>query len=403
MFLPFKIAKKYFFSSKKKRFIHFISLISIIGVCVGTATLIIVLSVFNGLEDLNRQIFNSSDPDLKIEAQKGKSFQIEAGILNQVEEIKGVKNISQIIEENALAKLDEDQIIVHLKGVDSSYQTNTKLSSTTVDGLLVTRFEGLPYAFVGGGVYTTLNLEVQNYLKPLELWFPKNQKVNILNPEENINRLSLPVSGVFALEQQFDNYVFIPIEEMEKLTELEGKRTAIEISLNDQSELPNIQKELKNILGDKFSVKNRDEQNEALFRAIKVEKLFIFIALLFIIGIASFNIFFSLSMLVLDKKDDIATLAALGADKTKIQQIFMIEGALVGFTGALVGILIGVGVCLSQIHFGWLKMGMEFAIVDAYPVKLKITDIVLTFIGIFFITIIACYFPSKKALNFTKN
>ncbi len=371
-----------------------------IGVCIGTAALIIVLSVFNGLEDLNREIFKSSDPDLKITASVGKSFDLDSLKLTKIKAINGIKSITQVIEDNALAKQGDDQIIVHLKGVDSTFQQTTKLGEALVDGIASTEINGLPYAFVGGGVYTRLNLQTQNFLDPLELWYPKNQKLNVLNPEDNITRASLPVSGVFALEQQFDDYVFIPIGQMQNLTGLKNKLTAYEIFINQNDNPDNIKLALGNILGKKFTIRDRDEQNEALFRAIRIEKLFIFVALLFIIGVASFNIFFSLSMLVLDKKDDISTLAALGANKNLIQKIFFTEGAFIGILGSTIGMLVGITVCLSQMYFGWLKMGMEFAIIDAYPVQLKFNDIIYSSIGILLITVLASFFPARKAISF---
>lgn len=400
MNLSFHIAKKYFFSRKKRSFIHFISIISMLGVCVGTAALIIVLSVFNGLEDLNRTIFKSTDPDIKIKAANSKSFALDSTILSKIKNLSEVNNVIQVIEDNALAKREDDQIIVVVKGVDSTFQTNSPLKANVLDGELLLNYEGESFAFVGGGVYNTLNLQSFNYLRPLQLWYPKNQKLNVLNPENNINRLSLTVSGVFVLEQQFDNLIYIPLEQMERLTEMVGRRTSFEIQVNDVGKIESLKSELKSIMGPDFDVKDRDEQNASLYRAIKIEKLFIFIALLFIIGIASFNIFFALSMLVLDKKEDIKTLSALGADGNLVKRIFLSEGAIISLTGGIIGLVFGVGICWSQMQFGWLKMGMQYAIVDAYPILLKGSDVLISVLGISTIAFLASYFPSRKAVKF---
>lgn len=400
MNLSLHIAKKYFFSKKKRSFIHFISLISMLGVCVGTAALIIVLSVFNGLEDLNRTIFKSSDPDIKIKSANSKSFYFDQTLFIKIRSLEGISHITQVIEDNALAKRDEDQIIVQVKGVDSTFQLFSPLKKSVIDGELLLNYEKEYYAFVGGGVYNTLNLQSFNYLRQLQLWYPRNQKLNVLNPESNINKVTLPVSGVFVLEQQFDNLVYLPIQLMEELTEMHGKRTSIEIKATNQNAIPALKNQLKTLLGEGFDIKDRDEQNASLYRAIKIEKLFIFIALLFIIGIASFNIFFALTMLVLDKKEDIQTLSALGASQSLVKRIFLAEGAIISLTGGIIGMIIGVGVCWSQMQFGWLKMGMEFAIVDAYPILLKTSDVILSILGIGIIAFLASYFPARKAVKF---
>ncbi len=400
MNLPLHIAKKYFFSRKKRSFIHFISIISMLGICVGTAALIIVLSVFNGLEDLNRMIFKSSDADIRVSAVKGKTFERAAVPLEVLKQTEGVESITEVIEDNALAMREEEQIIVRVKGVDSTFQINNPLKNALFEGEFLIHQDSTDFAFVGGGVYSVLSLQSFNFLRPLQLWYPRNQKINALNPESNINRLTLPVSGAFVLEQQYDNLVYIPIARMESLTELYDRRTSLEIRLSDQANLGGVKNTLKEILGDEFEVKDRDEQNAALFRAIKIEKLFIFLALLFIIGIASFNIFFALSMLVLDKKEDIKTLAALGAPESLVLRIFLSEGAIISFSGAILGLLIGVGVCWSQMQYGWLTMGMQYAIVDAYPVLLKASDVVVSLAGIILIAFSASIFPARKAVKY---
>ena len=400
MNLSFHIAKKYFFSGKKRSFIHFISIISMVGVCVGTAALIIVLSVFNGLEDLNRSIFKSYDSDIKISSSQSKSFTLDEVLLDKIKNLDGVDNVIQVLQDNALAKRDNDQVIVVVKGVDSTFESHSPLAKSIIEGELLLQYEDENYACVGGGIYHTLNLQSFNYLRQLELWYPRNQKLNVLNPESNISKVTLPISGAFVLEQQFDNHMYIPLELMETLTDLKGKRTSFEITASDENRIDAIKSELKILMGDGFDVKDRDEQNASLYRAIKIEKLFIFIALLFIIGIASFNIFFALSMLVLDKKEDIKTLSALGADKALVQMIFLSEGAIISLTGGLIGLILGVGICWSQMQFGWLKMGMEFAIVDAYPILLKSSDVLLSMLGIIIIAFLASYFPSRKAVKF---
>ncbi|UBM60180.1 FtsX-like permease family protein [Marinilongibacter aquaticus] len=401
MKLAFYIAKKYFFSSKKRGFIHFISIISMLGVCLGTAALIIVLSVFNGLEELNRSIFKSSDPDIRIQSTQSKTFAQEAINWAALEKIEGIDKTTKVLEDNALARRNEEQMIVVVKGVDSTFIRHNPLEANLYDGELLLKKDSEYFAFVAGGVYSTLSLQSFNYLRPLELWYPKNQKLNVLNPESNISTLVLPVSGAFVLEQEYDNIIYVSLEMMEKLTEMPGQLSSLDIQLTDEKYTNQVKNKLEKLFPENFSIKDRDQQNEALYRAIKIEKMFIFMALLFIIGIASFNIYFALSMLVLDKKDDIQTLSALGASKKLIRSLFLAEGGIISLTGALIGLIFGVGICWSQMQYGWLKMGMEFALVDAYPILLKFSDVCLSIFGILIITFLASVFPAKKATRFT--
>jgi len=373
-----------------------------LGVCVGSMSLVIVLSVFNGLEGLNRMIFKAQDPDLKIELIEGKGFKLADEAISKIEKIESVSFVNPVIQDNALARNGDAQMVVTIKGVDQKFEQVSPLVHSVVEGRLMLQQDSIPYAFVGGGVYGMLGLNVQDFLYPLEIWYPRNQKLNVLNPEDNINTIVVPVSGVFSLEQQFDDLVFLPIEIVERLTDYQGKRTAIEVYLSDEKVTNKVKSELKDIMGRAFTVKDRDEQNEALFKAIEIEKLFIFISLLLIIGIASFNIFFSLTMLVIDKQDDIQTLSALGARRNLVQRIFFTEGAMIAFIGASIGLVLGAVICWLQMQFGFVTMGMESAIVDAYPVEMKLSDFVYASLGIIIITVIAAFFPARRAVAYMK-
>lgn len=377
-------------------------MLSMLGVCVGTMSLVIVLSVFNGLEELNRMIFKAQDPDLKVELIEGKGFELSDEVVSKIEKIKSVSFVNPVIQDNALARNGDAQMVVTIKGVDQKFEQVSPLVNSVVEGRLMLQQDSIPYAFVGGGVYGMLGLNVQDFLYPLEIWYPRNQKLNVLNPEDNINTIVVPVSGVFSLEQQFDDLIFLPIEIVEQLTDYQGKRTAIEVYLSDEEVTNTVKSELKDIMGGAFTVKDRDEQNEALFKAIKIEKLFIFVSLLLIIGIASFNIFFSLTMLVIDKQDDIQTLSALGAKRNLVQRIFFTEGAMIAFIGASIGLTLGAIICWLQMQFGFVTMGMQSAIVDAYPVEMKLSDFVYASLGIIIITVIAAFFPARRAVAYMR-
>ncbi|WP_394992481.1 ABC transporter permease [Emticicia sp.] len=397
MNLSLLIAKRYFFSKKKKSFINFISIISMLGIGVGTMALVIVLSVFNGLEDLNRQIFKSFDPDIKISALIGKNFVLENDKITKIKQLQEVAFVTEVIQDNALVKYNNSQMVVNLKGVDDTFQNHSRLKESLVEGNFVLSKDSTNYAFIGGNVYVALNISLQNIIEPLEIWYPRNNKTISLNPQDNINALIINVSGVYSLEQFHDDFVYVPLAFAQQLTEYGNKRTALEVQLKPNVNVEKAQNDIRNIFGEKYLIQNQDEQNATLFRAIKWEKLFIFVALLFIIGIASFNIFFSLTMLVIDKKDDIKSLSAMGADATLIKRIFFSEGAIISFIGAIVGLFLGGLICYLQEKYGLIKMGMQSAIIDAYPVKMNFSDFVLTAFAMIIITLVASYLPAQRA------
>jgi lipoprotein-releasing system permease protein len=368
-----------------------------LGIGVGTMALVIVLSVFNGLEDLNRQIFKSFDPDIKISAVVGKSFVLENDKLVKIKQLPDVAFVTEVIQDNALVKYNNSQMVVNLKGVDDTFQKHSRLKESLVEGNFVLSKDSTNYAFIGGNVYVALNISLQNIIEPLEIWYPRNKKTSSLNPQENINSLIINVSGVYSLEQFHDDFVYVPLAFAQQLTEYGNKRTALEVQLKSDANLGKVQDQIRDIFGEKYLVQNQDEQNATLFRAIKWEKMFIFIALLLITGIASFNIFFSLTMLVIDKKDDIKTLSAMGADASLIKKIFFSEGAIISFVGAIVGLFLGGLICFLQERYGLIKMGMESAIIDAYPVKMNLSDFILTAVAIIIITLVASYLPAQRA------
>lgn len=397
MNLSFLIAKRYFFSKKKKSFINFISIISMLGIGIGTMSLVIVLSVFNGLEDLNRKIFKSFDADIKISPKSGKSFLLDKTKIAQLKAINDVLYITEVIQDNALVKYQNSQMVVTLKGVDETFQAYSPLKKSLVEGNFVLTKDSVDYAFIGGNVYAALNISLQNIIEPIEIWYPRNRKSISLNPEDDINREILNISGVYSLEQLHDDFVYVPLQVAKQLTEYGEKRSAIEVQTKPNADIAQIQTTIKSILDENFLVQNQDEQNASLFRAIKIEKLFIFIALMFIIGIASFNIFFSLTMLVIDKQQDLNTLFAMGADEGLVKRIFYSEGALVSFIGAIVGLVFGGLICFIQERYGIIKIGIESSFIDAYPVKMQLNDFVWTAISIIFITLMASYLPAKRA------
>lgn len=400
MNLPIFIAKRYFFSRKKSSFISLISIISMLGVCIGTMALVVVLSVFNGLEDFQRKLFKNIDSDLKVSSSKGKKFECPRILIQQIAQVEGVKNTTEVIQENALLRYNKAQMVVTLKGVDENFLKQERLKSSLVDGELKLGASGVNYALVGSGVAYLLGIDLDAYFIPIEALYPHNNNSKTIDfyATDAFNQANLLPAGVFTIEQEFDNsFVFVPLAFAQELFEYGNKRSALEIQVRDKNELTSVQKRLKTLLGDTFIVQNQDEQHASLLKAIKIEKLFVFLTLSFIIGIASFNIFFSLSMLAIEKKQDVKTLYAMGATPTMIRRIFLSEGALVAFMGASIGLILGFGLCLAQQTYGFVSMGIVGSLVDAYPIKMVVSDFVYTAIVVIIITLLASYFPAKKA------
>lgn len=406
MNVPFLIAKRYFFSKKKRNIISIISNIAMIGVAVGSMALIIVLSVFNGLEDLIRAIYSSFDSDLKISAAEGKSFETDTEFMNRIRRTPGVYVVSEIIEDNALIRYNDRQMVVKIKGVSENFFEQNEIDSSIVEGHHQLILNNTYYALVGRGVQYQLSIRPGNQFVPLQFMYPRNTKFNPLNPEGAFNNLNILPGGVFAIERQYDDaYVFVPLNFAEELLEYGRRRTSLEIKVDPEYRIEQVKRVLQETLGAGFKVQNSDEQHTSLLRAVKVEKLFVFITFAFILLIASLNIFFSLSMLVIDKKKDIAILASMGATAKTIRNIFLMEGALVALIGAGYGLSMGMLVCNLQQSFGLVSMGMATSVVEDYPVKMEIEDFILTGAAIIVITLLVSIRPARKAaaMSVTEN
>ena len=401
MNLAYKIARRYFWSKKKMQFINLIAYISMAVVVLGTASLIIALSVFNGLEEVVRTLHNTFQPDLQITTKMGKSFELKQEMLTKIKQIPGVAQVTEVIEDNAVLNYRQEQMVVLLKGVSTNFTHENRLKSAILDGNFDLEQAALNYALIGRGVQIQMGISLKNRLDPMQLWYPKrSKKINLStsNPDKNFTKKNIFPTGVFSLEQHYDDkYVFVPIRFAEELLAYGNLRTSIEIKLNDIEKISLAQQKIKTILGAKFYVKTSEEQQALLLRAIKIEKFFIYLVLSFILGVSSFNIFFALMMLVIDKQKDIAVLQALGATPALIRRIFLWEGSLIAFSGASIGLVIGVTACLLQDRYGFVGMGTATTIVKSYPVKLHVFDFIYTFITLIIITILASYFPALKA------
>lgn len=398
MNIPVWIARRYFFSRKKRSFISWLSILSMLGVGVGTMTLVVVLSVFNGMEELNRQMFKTFEADMTVSPRQGKRFIAPAALLNRLRQIAGVQMITAVAQDNALARYGHAQTVIKLKGVDGNYLQRQQLDSAMLEGRLLLNQDGVNYAIVADVVRDDLSISPVDILTPLEVLYPQGgQSFSVLNPD-SFNREALTVSGVFFIESKNDNIVLVPLSAARSLFEYKPDEvTSLEVQLLPGTNEDAAKQALQAALGNNLNVKSRDDLNVDLYRAIYVEKLFVALTISFIILVASINIFFSLSMLVIEKKADIRILFALGATKAMVRQIFLTEGAIIALVGAFTGLALGVLICLMQEQYGFIRMGTVSSIVDAYPVRLDTQDIVMTGLLAIIMTVLTSWFPAQRA------
>lgn len=400
MNFPLYIAKRYLFAKKSHNAINIISAISLAGVTIGTMALIIVLSVFNGFDQLIQTLFNSFDPDLRITVVEGKSFQTADEKLDQLSAIPGVVAWSKVIEENALLKYGDKQYIATIKGVDKNYQQVNNLDSCIIEGVNVLEDEKGRYAVIGQGVQYYLQVGLK-FINPLMIYVPRKSATISMNPENAFNQKYIYPSGVFNILQDYDSkYVLVPISFARELLDDSLSITALEIRTAENTNVNQIQEKVQQLFGSKFSVKNRYQQKELFYRIMKYEKWAIFMILTFILAIASFNIVGSLSMLIIEKKKDISTLHSIGADRKFLRRVFLYEGTMISFFGAFLGLIIGLIVCWLQIKYGIVKFPSSGSfIINSYPVEIKAVDVVFVLITVLVIGYLAAWYPVKYIIK----
>ena len=419
MNLPFFIARRYFLSKRKKNFINIISGLSMLGVAFATAALVVVLSVFNGIGDLLRSLYTTFDPQIKIEASQGKSFEYTDRLKNSIAGVDGIEIVTEVIEDYVYVRyeqpnviLDEEdeaaqhysvpkgtaEMVVTMKGVSDNFIDQHRIDDH-VEGEVRLRTANQGYAaIVGKGIRNTLSISIDNEFVPLQIFYVKNLKSSTFNPASMYaQQLAMPV-GVFSIEKSFDeNYLFVPLDLAKELMNYGNKRTSLEVKLKAGAQEEQVQKQLKAAVGNTLNVLTNDEQHQELLRIVKIEKLFVGMALVILILVASINIFFSLMMLVIDKKKDISILAALGATPALIRRIFIAEAFVISGAGAAVGLVFGALLCWLQDSAGLVGMGMETAVVMDYPVKMIGSDFLLVAAVIILITLSIAWYPARAA------
>jgi lipoprotein-releasing system permease protein len=394
--LPFFIARRYLVSKKKQHIINIISFISAVGICVGTLALVIVMSVFNGFDGLIKSYFSILDPDIKITAKEGKFFDPKLITESVFPEIPGIATYAEVIEDNALLTYKNRQFIAILKGVPENFSRTTGIDTLMVNGKFLLDTEGFSFAVPGQGVASFLGIDL-NQKEPIHAYVPKKGIKLSFDINNALNYNTIHPSGIFSLLEEVDaRTVFVPLSFAAQLFESGDKISAIEIKLTSGAAEKKIRKILESRIGNDFFVKNKYQQHEALYKTMKSEKWITYLILAFIMIIASFNILGSLSMLIIDKKDDVQILRSMGASSQLVGNIFLIEGWLISIIGSLSGLIIGIFICWIQIYFNIVTLPGEGSfVISAYPVDLQMKDLFFIFIVVVLIGFLAAWYPVR--------
>ncbi len=398
MNLPFRIASRYLVSKKSTNAINIISGISIIGMMVGAMGLVLVLSVFNGFEDLVKTLYNTFNPELQITPKQGITFPVDSSKIILLKKVNGVKAVAEVFESNALVRYGKNQCIATIKGVSDNYEKVSNIDSA-ISGRYLLHDDEYNYAILGAGVEEKLNIDINGPSPIITIYVPRRGlAVTSIDPSSAFNQNIIYFSGTFAIQQDFDNkYVLVPLSFAQDLTGYSHSVTALELSTLPKASIDDIQQQVAKIMGDNFVVRNRLQQNETLYKIMKTEKWAVYAILTLILIVAAFNILGSLSMLVIEKKNDISILKAMGADGNLIQRIFLLEGTLMSFIGCSVGFILAIIICEVQEKFGLIKLQGDSFVVSAYPVSMKLPDFVLVFFTVLVIGFLAAWFPAKRA------
>ncbi|MBQ7495474.1 MAG: ABC transporter permease [Bacteroidaceae bacterium] len=398
----FFIARRYLFARKRHHTTGIITVISVCGVALATAALVVTLSVFNGFRDMVASFFTAFDPQLKVQPATGKIISTDDPALTRLKALDCIDVYTEVLEDQALIVGNERQWVVTVKGVSDNFVELTDINSILYgDGEFVLHADVLDYGVMGIRLASALGLG-SHYDGALPIYAPRRgERVNMANPMQSFRREELLSPGVvFAVNQsKYDTgYILTSLGFARRLFDQQGQVSAVELRLKPDASLRRAKADIRSCLGDGFTLQDRYEQQEDTFRIMQVEKLIAYLFLTFILLVASFNIIGSLSMLMIEKRENVATLRALGANDRQISQVFLLEGWLISGIGAAIGILGGLALCWAQIYFGLVRLGQSEGsfIIDAYPVSVHATDVLLTFLTVLAVGLVAVWLPVRR-------
>ncbi len=395
----FFIAYRYLFAKKSHTIINVISIISLVSVAVCSAALFIILSIFNGLQNYVSHNFNSFNADLAITSKKGKTFTIETKQLEKIKQIEGIHYVSEVVSDIGVVTYEDRQYIAQIKGVAPDYYRLKRLDTLIFNGKYLLTLGDNSFALLGVGVANRLKCTVSPIINnSLTIYYPnRNKKFNASNPSQNLTIQRITPFGEFMSGTDYDaSFIFVPIAFARRLMNYNNETTSIEIGIKNNANTEKISKTIENIIGNSFFIKNAYQQEEDLYKIMQAEKLAIYLILTFIFLVASFNIIGMIAILVLDKKRDISILYSMGANNKMIQHIFMLEGMLIAFLGAFLGLIIGGIFCWLQTTFHLISFGDGSYMLNYYPVKIYSRDILLIMLTVIAISFPATYIPVLK-------
>jgi ABC-type lipoprotein release transport system permease subunit len=402
MNFPLYIARRYLFSRKSHNAINTVSLISVCGVVVATVALVCALSVMNGFNTLIFKMFGNLDPELKITPRLGKVF--DPDDIRQLRSLPGIALMSEVLQENALIRYKDRQVIATVKGVDTRYRRLTSIDSILVDGQYILSDEVTAYATLGIGLASALGINA-GFTAPLELYAPRrNEQVNLANPSTSFRVEYCHIAAVFRSSRQDydDALAIVPLPLARSLFDYGAEVSAIEIRPAGDASLPALKRQIRTLLGDAYVVSDRYEQQDAFFRMMQSEKWMIFLILTFILLVSLFNLTGSLSMLMIEKRGDVRTLRMMGAGDRLIRRIFLFEGWMISASGAIIGVVAGLALCFLQQTLGLIKMGAAGTfVIDAYPVEPSLSDIALILATVLSIGFLSAWYPAYHLGDFT--
>ncbi|MDB5133671.1 MAG: transporter permease [Mucilaginibacter sp.] len=394
------IAKRYLFSRKKVHAINIISGVSMLGVFIGSAALVIILSVFNGFEKVILSLYSNFTPELRIEPKQGKTFDPNTPYFNALHRDPKLFSYTEMLEEKALIRYGPTgEFIGTVRGVSDEFLKNDQLDSTIERGSFTLKNQGRPMAVIGATVQGKLSINIHDQLSPLQIYSPRRNASGSADPLSEFEVKYIYPSGIFNIQQDFNGLIITPIDFMRDLLNEPKNISAIDLNYKKGTDLKAVQLDIEDKVGSMYTIKNRYEQNADLYKTLNYERWFIFMILTFVLIIAIFNIIGSLTMLVIDKQKDIAILTSLGADKQLIQGIFFFEGMMISFIGCVAGIIVGLIFCIFQEQFGFIKFGDNLTAIDAYPIALKFTDFILVFLTVTIIATIASGISARLSIK----